>query len=55
MEAIVAGMVVALAIYPLLLHRVSVRAVALGACVTAAAAFAAFAAVELGAARAHAN
>ena len=38
MEAIVAGMVVALAIYPLLLHRLAVRTLALVASVIASAA-----------------
>ena len=47
MEAIVAGMVVALAIYPLLLHRLAVRTLALVASVTASVAFAAFASLEL--------
>lgn len=47
METIVAGMVVALAVYPLLLHRFAVRSLALAACIAAAAAFAIFAAIEL--------
>lgn len=46
METIVAGMVVALAVYPLMLHRFPVRSVAIAACALAVAAFAAFAAVS---------
>jgi hypothetical protein len=44
MEAIVAGMVVALALYPLVVRRFAVRDVALGAAIVGALAFAAFAA-----------
>jgi len=44
MEAIVAGMVVALALYPLVARRFAVRSVALAAALAGAAAFAAFAA-----------
>lgn len=47
MQTIVAGMVLALAVYPLLLRRHSVRAIALAACVTASAAFALLAAALL--------
>jgi len=47
METIVAGMVVALAVYPLFLHRYTVRRVAMSACAVAAAAFAVFAGVTL--------
>lgn len=47
MEAVIAGMVVALAACPLLLRRASARAVAMVACLVAAASFAAFAAVDL--------
>ena len=47
METIVAGMVLALAVYPLLLHRYTVRRVAMSACAVAAAAFAVFAGITL--------
>lgn len=47
MEAIVGGMVVALAAYPLLLRRWSPSAIGVGACAVAAAAFAAFGLVDL--------
>lgn len=47
METIVAGMVVALAVYPLFLHRFTVRRVALSACAVAAVAFAVFAGITL--------
>jgi hypothetical protein len=46
METIVAGMVVALALYPLVARRLRVRTVALGAALAGAAAFAAFAAAS---------
>jgi hypothetical protein len=47
LESIIAGMVVALAASPLLLQRVSARALAMAACVVATAAFATFALVDL--------
>ena len=47
MEAIVAGMVVALAAYPLLLRRMTPRAIGILACAAAVAAFAAFGLVDL--------
>ena len=47
MQTIVAGMVVALAVYPLVLRRISARTIALLACGLAVAAFAVFAAVAL--------
>ncbi len=47
LELIIAGMVVALAACPLLLQRMSARALAIGACLVAAAAFATFALVDL--------
>lgn len=47
LELIIAGMVVALAACPLLLQRMSARALAMGACVVAMAAFATFALVDL--------
>ncbi len=47
MEAIIAGMVVALAAYPLLLRRMSPRGIGIAACAVAAAGFAAFGAVDL--------
>jgi len=47
MQTIVAGMVLALAVYPLLLRRHSVRTIALAACMAATAAFALLAAALL--------
>lgn len=47
LELIIAGMVVALAACPLLLQRMSARALAIRACIVAAAAFATFALVDL--------
>jgi len=47
METTIAGMVVALALCPLLLHRFSARALGLAACAVACAAFGGFAAIEL--------
>jgi hypothetical protein len=47
MEAIIAGMVIALAAYPLLLDRFSARAIAIVACVVATASFATFAFVDM--------
>ncbi len=47
LELIIAGMVVALAACPLLLQRMSAWALAIGACLVAAAAFATFALVDL--------
>ncbi len=48
MEATIAGMVVALAVCPILLQRMTPRRLALAACAAAVAAFAGFALVELG-------
>lgn len=47
MEAIIAGMVIALAAYPLLMRRFSARAIGIAASAVAAAAFAAFALTDL--------
>ena len=47
MESIVAGMVVALALYPLVLQRFAVRGVAIGSALVGAAALAAFAAAAM--------
>ncbi len=47
LEAIIAGMVIALAVCPMLLQRYRARALAMTACAIASAAFAVFAAVDL--------